>query len=165
MGHSLFPLHIAIDIFHMPLFFFISGITFHFKSGEDVGKVFLKKIERILIPLFFFTFLSGIFQIFLKPVDTTPFNGPLWFLNVIFGVLILYYLICYFSRNEILKNALILFCTLIGFAFAYYNVKLFLDFDLILVSMSFLHLGFLFKEEYKKMQLKKALILLVMSIL
>jgi acyltransferase len=56
MGHSLFPLHLAIDVFHMPLFFFISGITFSFKNDENISKVLLRKIERIFntVVLFFF---------------------------------------------------------------------------------------------------------------
>lgn len=157
MGHSLFPFHLAIDIFHMPLFFFISGITFSFKSGEDLGKVILKKVERILIPLFFFAFLSGIFMFFLSPVDTTPFNGPLWFLIVIFCSFILYYLICVYFINQLLKNIVVLLLAVFGFIFAYYDIKLFLDFDLTLVSMSFIHLGFLFKKCIMKCILKQQL--------
>jgi acyltransferase len=99
------------------------------------------------------------------PVDKTAFNSPLWFLNVIFCVLLIYYIICFFFKNENQKGLVVLLLTIFGFLFAIYDIKLFLDFDLTLVSMSFLHLGFLFKNRYKEMQLKTAMISISIAVL
>lgn len=91
IGHSLFPLHQIIDVFHMPLFFFIAGITL---KNVDEEKIFLlKKINRIFIPYIFFSICSAIIE------NITGFNGayfnpPLWFLQTIFvSLLISYYIL------------------------------------------------------------------------
>lgn len=90
MGHTLFPLHQAIDIFHMPLFFFLSGLTFKITDG---GGIFLiKKINRIFVPYCFFSIISAIIE---HSVDYQGpiFNGPLWFLQTIFVSLIILYVV------------------------------------------------------------------------
>ena len=56
LGHTLCPSHFLINVFHMPLFFFISGMTFH--DPDDIRNFILKKINRIMVPYVFFTILS-----------------------------------------------------------------------------------------------------------
>lgn len=87
-GHGLFPFHYAIDVFHMPLFFFISGITFGIP--ENMPGFVLKKINRIAVPWIFFSLAGSIVMQFLPPVGGGPFNGPLWFLQTLFVAVILY---------------------------------------------------------------------------
>ena len=53
LGHTLCPSHFLINVFHMPLFFFISGMTFH--DPDDIRNFILKKINRIMVPYVFFT--------------------------------------------------------------------------------------------------------------
>ena len=45
-----------VYIFHMPLFFFISGYTY--KPKENFKTFFLKKIKRLGIPYIFLGFLN-----------------------------------------------------------------------------------------------------------
>lgn len=150
MGHSLFPLHIAIDIFHMPLFFLISGITFSFNKNQDVGLFLKSKIDRILIPLLFFSLVSGIFELIMPVKFSGPFNGPLWFLQVILTSIILYFLIHFLVNSARVINAIILLFSILSYLFAYYNIKLFFELDLVLMAVVFFHLGFLVKGYYKK---------------
>lgn len=86
MGHSLFPLHQAIDIFHMPLFFFLSGLTL--KKYDVFGQFLIKKIDRIIIPLLFFTCCSNVIEKLIS-YQGPIFNGPLWFLYALFGGVII----------------------------------------------------------------------------
>lgn len=85
VGHCICPIHSIIDIFHMPLFFMISGITF--KKQPDI--IFLiGKINRIIVPYCFWMIISSFLSLIPHPY-TGPFNGPLWFLQSIFVSLII----------------------------------------------------------------------------
>src|SRR4051812_23082158 len=44
--------------FHIPLFFFLSGITFHHKNHENVISSFKKAVKGILLPYFIFALIS-----------------------------------------------------------------------------------------------------------
>lgn len=85
LGHCMFPCHQLIDVFHMPLFFFISGITFRHKQLETF---LISKIDRIGIPYVFWSIISAILA-FIPHPWSGPFNGPLWFLQCLFCALII----------------------------------------------------------------------------
>lgn len=166
MGHSLFPLHIAIDIFHMPLFFLISGITFSFYKNQDIGLFLTRKIDRILIPLLFFSLISGLFELILPVNFTGSFNGPLWFLQAVFSAIIVYFLIHFLIIKKIIIHVLVFACSLLAYLFAYLNIKLFFDLDLVLMAVPFLHLGFVVKDYYKKLsKIQSVLLCFVFSCL
>lgn len=96
IDHAIFPKHLIIDGFHMPLFFILAGITFSTK-GKFV--LFLKKkFIRLMIPCIFFAFIWYITGI--------P-NLPIWFLYTIFFAYILLYILA--------KNIRIWILTLIIF--------------------------------------------------
>lgn len=85
LGHCMFPCHQLIDVFHMPLFFFLSGITFRHKQLETF---LISKIDRIGIPYVFWSIISAILA-FIPHPWSGPFNAPLWFLQCIFCALII----------------------------------------------------------------------------
>lgn len=59
IGHG--PLNnFYITVFHMPLFFCITGLTFIAPRIEDYQKFLTKKINRILVPWIAFSVISGI---------------------------------------------------------------------------------------------------------
>ena len=60
MGHTIFPVHEAISIFHMPLFFFLAGITL--KVYPDFELFLLRKIDRILSLMSFSLCCLGLLQ-------------------------------------------------------------------------------------------------------
>lgn len=84
MGHTLFPIHSAIDVFHMPLFFILAGLTL---KVTKMDVFLLKKIDSIFIPYIFFSLVSVPIS-YVVPHESI-FNGPLWFLETLFIALIL----------------------------------------------------------------------------
>ena len=59
MEHTMFPIHAAVSIFHMPLFFFISGITL--KKPSHLGQFFIRKVNRIFVPYMFLLLYAFLF--------------------------------------------------------------------------------------------------------
>lgn len=92
LGHTLCPSHFLINVFHMPLFFFISGMTFH--RSDKVRDFLIKKINRIIIPWLFFTSISILICLVIYRSPKSPsgwdFNAPLWFLQTLFVSLLVY---------------------------------------------------------------------------
>lgn len=88
IGHCLFPKHLLIDSFHMPLFFILAGMTFSTKAV--FGDFIKKKIVRIVLPFAFWVSLS-----FLCSLE----NDPLWFLYTLFFALILFYPLCKYIKG------------------------------------------------------------------
>ena len=101
--------------FHMPLFFFISGMLFH-KEKYSSSHVFIKKrVKRLFVPYLWYSIITWMiwagFNYFLhRPVDSyfAPLlqtflaqgsgefmvhNSPLWFIPCLFAVEVMYYFI------------------------------------------------------------------------
>ena len=70
LGHVLINSDInrLIYLFHMPLFFFISGIIFYSTYNKDIKfkDYLLKKIKSILIPYFVFSIICFIYWYFIE---------------------------------------------------------------------------------------------------
>lgn len=104
VGHCVFPNHLLIDSFHMPLFFVLAGLTFKIKP---ISTFLLSKINRIGVPFIFWSIASALLALIPHPY-TGPFNGPLWFLQTIFVALIAAYLILQLRlRIQLIVNMLI----------------------------------------------------------
>lgn len=168
MGHTIFPVHEAISIFHMPLFFFLAGITL--KVYPDFEQFLLRKIDRIFIPYVFFSLLSWIVARIVG-YEGSIFNGPLWFLQSLFGALII---------SEIILKKFNKWGWTFLFAFVIYTaISLYLkypifpfdtDFDLMIRSSVYVLAGyylkdFVFTSSIKDTKLNSALVFAVMSVL
>lgn len=80
IGHCVFICHPIIDVFHMPLFFLLAGITLKHRPWN----VFIiSKINRIAVPYIFWMIVSAVMSQ-VPHYYTGPFNAPLWFLQTIF---------------------------------------------------------------------------------
>lgn len=92
-GHMMCPCHDAIDMFHMPLFFVLAGITF--STRQSTTPWLIGKINRLFVPYVFFTLISWILSMATRainsgsPIYGGPFNGPLWFFPVMLGALVM----------------------------------------------------------------------------
>lgn len=53
-------MRIIIYSMHMPIFFILSGYTFHFDENKKLKDIFIKKVKRLLIPYIGFCFLITI---------------------------------------------------------------------------------------------------------
>ncbi len=181
-GHALDANSIRhlIYAFHMPLFFFLSGIVFHHKK-EDRFVPFLKKnVRSILIPYFIFAFITWFWWIF--EANTMSFkigldqflsifygNGAdgmlrfdnvLWFLPCLFVARIMFYFVTKYSQDNRRRIA----AALIGFSIFGYgiaqlfpNLALPFGIEIALTGIVYLGVGYLWntQTEYWKEKFHK----------
>lgn len=103
LGHLKNPLMDFIYAFHMPLFFFVSGMFV--KKGLSLGNMVIDKAKRLLIPFALYYFLVVIYKMVkllakgtldlgafsLNNPDSVFLNvGPIWFLLALFYVFVLW---------------------------------------------------------------------------
>jgi fucose 4-O-acetylase-like acetyltransferase len=115
--------------FHMPLFFFISGIVFSSEKYRNFSLFFRKKINSLIVPHCLFYLLTFLYWLFIereyRGSDISPasqliglvygtdnttymfFNGALWFLPCLFTVEMLYFLISKIGNKWIITGILI----------------------------------------------------------
>ncbi len=153
--------------FHMPLFFFISGITIYYSlnKNENFFVFAKKKFKSIMIPYFVFSILSfwywfiiertirnqldisvldNFINIFLMKIDMdlyTP-NVVLWFLPCLFVVCILFYLMMKVKKG---RSLLFLLCFILGYVLNINNLILPFTLETSLMMVTFVYLGYLFK--------------------
>ncbi|MGE7952168.1 acyltransferase family protein [Lysinibacillus xylanilyticus] len=108
-----------IYLFHMPLFFFISGYLMNISKYNSMGQLVKKKTRTLLIPYITFSAISIICYSVIghKDIDVSAtvlsiiegkrneiyFNVPLWFLVGLFVVEMMYYI-----QKKLLKNDILL---------------------------------------------------------
>lgn len=134
-GHGPFPDHFIINCFHMPLFFFIAGLTFQLK--ENPSMFIMNKVQRIGYPYVFYSLTFGIISTILGFS-----RGPLWFFETIFLTLCLYMLIkTYFEH--ILCHLIVLTVTVAGVYITNNGETDILPFNMnrAMVALLFVHLG------------------------
>jgi fucose 4-O-acetylase-like acetyltransferase len=160
-------------IFHMPLFFFISGYLL--KPTSEFGRYFKKKVVHLLIPYFcfliplylFFTGLPPIeLQSFLNYLTTALYGGV-----KLYGALsVFWFITCLFLTQQImnylivkLKTKILTLIISIILVFSYINMIYFPNLSLpwnahvVLATAPIFHLGFLFKN--KKIEINNSIIL------
>lgn len=120
LGHSQIPMSYKsiFYVFHIPLFFFISGTLFSFEKYPKYSVFLKKRILQLVIPYFFFNAVTYIFWIFIGRKVGDDINlgheplkqfigifwgndanhylehcAPLWFLTCLFVVENLFYLV------------------------------------------------------------------------
>lgn len=146
LGHCIFPCHAVIDIFHMPLFFLLAGITFHMKTSGDF---LIGKINRIFVPYVFWAIISAILN-FMPHNYGGVFNGPLWFLPVMFSTLITLYIINLTHRKvQFLIIALFLILSWIFVENTSLTVGLPFSLNLVILSSVYMFIGQLYSSYFK----------------
>ena len=169
MGHTIFPVHEAISIFHMPLFFFLAGITL--KIYPDFELFLLRKTDRIFIPYLFFSFLSFI-TARIVGYEGSIFNGPLWFLQSLFGALIISELVLKSEKLNKWSWAFLLAFVTYTYISSHSKYPFFpfdTDFDIMIRSSVYVLAGyylkdFVFTYSIRDTKLNSALVFIIMSI-
>ncbi len=116
-----------IYIFHMPIFFFLSGMFFH--NRKDF---LIKRFRSLIVPFLLYTLLfSLLFYLqggaWMKPLHRftlwypAGIVGPLWFLIALFNISVVYYLLDCLIKRDLW---LLLSAFAIGLLFYYYDVDL-----------------------------------------
>ncbi|MFD0836287.1 acyltransferase family protein [Mariniflexile aquimaris] len=162
-------------IFHMPLFFFISGYLL--KPTSEFSQYFKKKVVHLLIPYFcfliplylFFTGLPPIaLQSFLDYITTILYGGVK--LHGALGVF--WFITCLFLTQQTmnylivkLKTKILILIISVILVFSYINMVYFPNLYLpwnahvVLASAPIFYLGFLFKN--KNIKIKNSIFLLI----
>ncbi|SMC29138.1 Fucose 4-O-acetylase [Clostridium acidisoli DSM 12555] len=164
--------------FHMPLFFFLSGIVYDSKKYKNLKEIGRKKAKSILIPYFTFSIITYVFWILISSrftkssVNVNPlqpligifysnaignwmiYDGPLWFLTCLFLTEIEFYFINKLSNGNTKKTIFILglICIIAVIDGRYMTFRLPWSFDISLTAVVFYGCGFIFKNKIKKLQ-------------
>ena len=168
MGHAGCPVlpHGIIYSFHMPLFFFLSGLFIKRQCEKDFCTYVKKNFRSLLLPYFYFNILSIIFYyimscifhkelllgsvqdnligIFVGMRFGSPYHHLLWFLPCLFfAKIIVYPMIKLFQKRlEWVKLMLSSIALVIGLTYSSCATKpLPLSFDASLVAAFFIVLG------------------------
>lgn len=112
------PLQTIIYSFHMPLFFFISGMLFDANKYPSFGSFLRKRFQTLIAPYFLFSFaslayktlvtcvsdgaaaafgvdfLKGFLWIFIAQFSQKVVNTPLWFVPCLFLTECIYFWVC-----------------------------------------------------------------------
>ena len=150
-------------LFHMPLFFVLSG--FFFKTYDGLIPLVKKKTNTLIIPFFFtFVFIVLPTTILLNKFSgrtTTLSNlfyggegklnlgidGAIWFLLCLFAVNIYFYLILLLTkRNVVGITILSIICGISGYMLSQSNVVLPMWMDSALTAMPYFLLGYLLRR-------------------
>lgn len=161
-----------IYLFHMPLFFFISGYLMDVEKYNSINQLVKKKTKSLLVPYITFSIisiicysvfgeididLSGTVLAFLEGKRNEIFyNVPLWFLLGLFVIEIMYFVFKKIIRNNI---ALLFLVILLNFvAVVVLKVietpKWIWSIDTALYYLLYYQLGNLFKMYYSKINIK-----------
>ncbi len=148
----------TVGMFRMPLYYILSGLFF--KTYEGLWGLTVRKINKLLVPIAFFSVIAIVAGHFLfnAPWPTSPanafetamhYNLPIWFLFSLFHINILFYLIILVvshvwktDRGQRFATCIIALCVgLFGLALSQTDINLPLYTGQALVGMPFFVFG------------------------
>ena len=160
-------------LFHIPLFFFLSGFTFSVDKYANFSSFFWNKFKGIVVPFFLMNAFVFLVQVFiLYPDQILSFNliqfakqlllsdrlhnyFQLWFLNVLFLSEIVCYFVLKYARNRNLQIGVALtlvFLVFIGQKAYESNWYLIWNWDLVPVATIFILLGVLTRRHLSEIE-------------
>lgn len=158
MGRLPFPLLVWIFSFHIPMYFFISGIFVKKENTEPLSRSIVKNIKGLLIPYCVFSCIFILADLILRDGITSPRLEVRLFLTGQGGYAILwFFFVLFFERllldilKRLVKNrlalSLIILC-LVALGFFLRHRFLFNEFKIstILYASGFYYLGFLLQD-------------------
>lgn len=184
IGEGAGKLYSFVYLFHVPLFFFLSGI-FH-KNSESIFLFIIKKFRTLIIPYFVFSIVAiavfflrfpnsnkDIFNI-ISPLlfgirNTTFYAEALWFFPCLFFTSIFFEIINKTFKNKVslLLVSIILFylISLLPSSPPSSKPQLVFNIDSSIYYMLFYTLGYLFSDNIKKIELLNIKNILIFSFL
>lgn len=158
------PFNIFLRTFRMPLYFILSGLFF--KEYEGFIGFLKRKVNKLLVPLFFFSCISAfIFFLIHNCWNTADYiksivlglweenivgNMPLWFLWCLFLNNILFYIILLCTKEKthfMLKLSIIcILCGITGYILGKKNIALPLFLDTTLTTIPFFAFGYCLRK-------------------
>ena len=171
IGHTNIPESLSKYIwsFHMPLFFFVSGI-FLYKSIESNVRLFLtKKVNSLLLPYFFFSFIvfCGYYGTeYHRPYEIyMGWEGyALWFIPVLFlSELFIFCIVRLLRKYKIPENGLFIIVPIllyvISVSLSCFDIKLPYKIDCVPLCSIFVLYGYYFSRVKDKIKFNFALLI------
>jgi fucose 4-O-acetylase-like acetyltransferase len=178
-AHASCPISKEINTFHMPLFFFLSGLLF--KENLSIKELFLKKTQSLIIPYFLFLIIcEGAFvllsyltnkmdRVYISPgllIHPWGVLGPLWFLLSLFEVTMAIAIIVRLVKKPAIQFLIVLFLSYLSYMLSDSDYKLPLYLDSSLSMLVFFYLGFMLaKSKFLNDKLWQWWIGLVMTVI
>lgn len=158
--------------FHIPLFFFLSGVVFHHKNHESLIHSIKKAVNGILIPYFIFALIGYLIWMILNKFSGITldsiitqiqrilygngssneffYNVVLWFLPCLFITRILFTFIVSLTQNRRVLFLLILLSGIVGYLISilFPLIKLPFGFETALSAVVFFGLGYLWNSSH-----------------
>lgn len=183
-----------INSFHMPLFFFISGLLLNTDKYQKFKSFLISRVKSLYVPFVLFYLILWVYWCFVErqfrtlqvpPVDAFlglfwgsnncywiyP-AGVLWFVAALFSLEIIIYSASKLSRNKC--NIVLLIGFVLGVILAYHKLYIFpLGINNALISIPFMFAGLKLRKYiiidnklscYKKMLIPMAIILFVLNL-
>lgn len=159
--------------FHIPLFFFLSGIVYNPEKFKNFSDFFKKTAKGLLLPYFIFAFIFFVLWLIkLKPENLfspviirqflsifyansnnglMAFSNILWFLPTLFVTKFLFALITKFSMKTKFFIYTLMFFSAVGYSLSVYtpNIKLPFGIETALSAVVFYGFGFLWNRSKK----------------
>lgn len=163
LGHirtSLY-LHDAIYLFHMPLFFLLSGMVF--KENEEWLTCMKKKVKYLLLPYLFFMVMfvplrmitdtlcnGGTFPIFrLSMLGLSYFDKPLWFVFALFVVIGIVRTLLSFVHNKLVTASMVCILGIAGYLLLSQHMELPLHLSRALFGLPFFVFGVMVRKHHQ----------------
>ena len=155
IGHTGIPLLLSkwIWSFHMPLFFFISGILFDKSRYPNLLLLLKRRIRTLIIPYLFFTIFVFSLAVIIKSslIDTSYsqlYLGwdsiALWFLPILFLTEIFFYITIHFLRYRKYLFRVILVFSFIGYILYKLKIHYPFKFEVVFIALFFYGIGYLY---------------------
>ena len=175
LGHSHIPtaLKTAIYSFHMPLFFFLSGVTFSAERNRTTKKQVSKIFRGVMLPYLVLSICQFLYKLIwtvighgspqnlikngvgiLLCIRETEYSVGLWFFPLLFIAECFFFALvrCKRTKERILFSSVVL---VLGFLYAHFiSVPLPWGIDAALIAQAFILAGYLAKEELKNLDLR-----------
>lgn len=155
-GHTFCPFKAYIYLFHMPLFFLLSGLLYN--DNKSIKEYIISKFKTLIIPYgYFIIIINLIFIMLLLILDKPIFIYPgmlinpygatltLWFFLALFNVCIFFKLIDSLNSNYT-KLLIIFFLFITGLFFSDNKIRIPFYIDSALTSLVFFAAGFYSKK-------------------
>lgn len=149
------PLYHYIYLFHMPLFFFISGM---FAKPMSIKECLVKKTKRLLVPYLFYWTFNHLIQYIGQTIVFHDFSlrdmnldilvgGVLWFLISLWSIYLIYTIGCLVGRYAYFLYSVI---SIIGLILGYNNIRLPFYLSQTMLMLPFFLIGNIFKNKHIK---------------
>lgn len=190
MGHTyrMDDIKLFIYAFHVPIFFFISGLFFNPNKNESFIIFIKNKTRTLLLPYFTFYVISYLYWLIIerhyrpnsmeinifKPIaglfygtdwkDYMIPNGALWFLSCLFSAEVVLFLIFKVAKRTFFILSTVIILAVIGYFISINDFpRLPLSFNSSLLAILFIYLGYLSKEKIKLVEGSNKIVIATLS--